>query len=401
MQCLIERWWDTTYTFHITKREMMVTPYDFYHMTGLSFKRAIINLDSVSGIQLGLDMLGTKYSIEIIHYFDLVSDYMLLPQRIMEEHVWMARAFLLHLLGAYLFTNDGKTVSLRWLTLFQDFANAWRANWGQACLAYLYSTLDTLSRGTLRQLVGPWKLLEVSYLSISCIFIYSLLSCKLYHLANCYLANYHHANCTILYLTCGLCFLLQRWIVRYRLITLGADLNLREFPQVRAHLTGLTSEEVSLKVPVFKLLHVFPLGYHSSNLVSLQVNWTPWASQPLLASPNSEAATIIASEITRPFEGAGLRALYLAERVQCHMVGKDDPQISMDPPQFMLAPHSMTNAEYNSWGSGIPYAGRLLDGLDYEEFNITYCLGICSVSSSFFSFFFTFSVVAFVRTYVF
>jgi len=39
----------------------------------------------------------------------------------------------------------------------------------------------------------------------------------------------------------------------------------------------------------------------------------------------------------------------------------------------MLALHSMTNAKYNLWGSGVPYARRLLKGLDYEEFNIT-CL---------------------------
>mgnify|MGYP000854005928 CR=1 FL=1 len=57
---------------------MMVTPYNFYRMTGLSFEGAIISLDCVSSIQLGLDMLGRKYSIETIHYFDLVSDYMLL-----------------------------------------------------------------------------------------------------------------------------------------------------------------------------------------------------------------------------------------------------------------------------------------------------------------------------------
>ena len=52
-------------------------------------------------------------------------------------------------------------------------------------------------------------------------------------------------------------------------------------------------------------------------------------------------------------------------------MGRDDPQISMDPPKFMLALNSMINAEYNSWGSGIPYAGYLFEGLDYEEFNIT------------------------------
>ncbi|KAL0016110.1 hypothetical protein SO802_003179 [Lithocarpus litseifolius] len=43
----------------------------------------------------------------------------------------------------------------------------------------------------------------------------------------------------------------------------------------------------------------------------------------------------------------------------------------MDPLEFMLTPHSMTDAKYNSWGSGIPYPRRLLKGLDYEEFNIT------------------------------
>ena len=46
-------------------------------------------------------------------------------------------------------------------------------------------------------------------------------------------------------------------------------------------------------------------------------------------------------------------------------------QIPMDPLEFMLAPHSMTDANYNSWGNGIPYVERLLKGLDYEEFNIT------------------------------
>ena len=49
----------------------------------------------------------------------------------------------------------------------------------------------------------------------------------------------------------------------------------------------------------------------------------------------------------------------------------DDPQIPMNLPEFMLTPHSMTDAECNSWGSGVSYAERLLEELDYEEFNIT------------------------------
>ena len=58
----------------LLSKEMTVTPYDFHHMNGLSFEGAIINLDDVLGIQLGLVMLGRKYPTETIRYFDLVSD---------------------------------------------------------------------------------------------------------------------------------------------------------------------------------------------------------------------------------------------------------------------------------------------------------------------------------------
>ena len=73
-------------------------------------------------------MLGRNYSTKTNCYFDLVSDYMFLPQRTMEEYVRMARAFLLHLIGAYLFANGGQMVSLRCLTSFQDFGEAQKAD---------------------------------------------------------------------------------------------------------------------------------------------------------------------------------------------------------------------------------------------------------------------------------
>ena len=137
----------------------------------------------------------------------------------------MARAFLLHFLGAYLFANGGKTVSLGWLILFQDFVDAWRVNWGQACLAFLYSTLNTFSWGTLQQLVGPWKLFDDSSLSISCILICSFQSCNLYHLANCHLAS-NLQFLLLLFAVVG-CYVWPH--------NLGTDLNLWEFPRVRLH----------------------------------------------------------------------------------------------------------------------------------------------------------------------
>ena len=76
----------------------------------------------------------------------------------------------------------------------------------------------------------------------------------------CSLVNCVILQIVILHLTCGLCFLLQQWIVRYGVITLSNNLCLREFPQVRAYHAGLTSDEVSLWVPIFMLFHAFPLG---------------------------------------------------------------------------------------------------------------------------------------------
>lgn len=73
---------------------MTMTPYDFYRMTNFSFEGAIISLDGMSGVKLGIDILGRKYSIETIRYFDLVSDYMFLPQRTTKECVlWLGLSF--------------------------------------------------------------------------------------------------------------------------------------------------------------------------------------------------------------------------------------------------------------------------------------------------------------------
>ena len=209
VQTLAERWWDTTHTFHIVDRGMTMTPHDFHYMTGLRCDGALINLEGELGTQFGIDLLGRRYTTETICYFDIEFGIDFLGRR----------AFLLYLLGAYLCINGWQMVSLRWLALFRNFRGAREANWGQACLAYLYSSLDTLSRGTLRQLVGPWKLLEVSslfssfvalvLLILAIIFTHMLLRfkgnhtscpCKLYlcfHLANNHLANYIHSACKL------------------------------------------------------------------------------------------------------------------------------------------------------------------------------------------------------------
>lgn len=101
----------------------------------------------------------------MIRYTEIEANFMRRPQVAVEECVKMAKVFFffLSLLGAYFLTNGGQMESLWWLALFWDFERDRDANWGQARLAYFYSSLDTLSLGTLHQLMGPWKLLEVNF----------------------------------------------------------------------------------------------------------------------------------------------------------------------------------------------------------------------------------------------
>ena len=118
---LAERWWDTSHTFHIAGREMTMTPHDFHWMTDLWSDGLIINLENESSIQLGIDLLGCAYTTKHIHYFDLKRDYKPLSQATLDDHIRMARTFLLYLLGAYLFAIRGQIVSLSWLAFFCDF----------------------------------------------------------------------------------------------------------------------------------------------------------------------------------------------------------------------------------------------------------------------------------------
>ena len=59
-----------------------------------------------------------------------------------------------------------------------------------------------------------------------------------------------------------------------------------------------------------------------------------------------KVAALVTSGITQPFKGAGLRVLYLSKSIRCQLVGKDAPQVPMDPPEFMLAPFSVADAKY-------------------------------------------------------
>ena len=86
-------------------------------------------------------MLGRKYSIETICYFDLVSDYRFLPQRTRDECVRMAKAFLLHLLGGLSLCQWCENCVIK---VVDPLPRLWRSMGGQlgismSCLSLLHS----------------------------------------------------------------------------------------------------------------------------------------------------------------------------------------------------------------------------------------------------------------------
>ena len=54
---------------------MTVTPHDFHRMTGLSCNGTVINLRGTSDIQPGIELLGRRYSTDMICYYDIEMDY--------------------------------------------------------------------------------------------------------------------------------------------------------------------------------------------------------------------------------------------------------------------------------------------------------------------------------------
>ena len=187
VQALAERWWDTTHTFHIAEKEMTITPYDFYQMTRLWASDPTISLEGELGTTFSVELLRLTYSSKHVWYYELAVDFLSHSQETQGDITHMVRAFLLYMVGLILFANGGQTISLRWLALFRLFEDARKMNLGHACPAYLYSTMDSMSQGSLRQHVGPWKLWVVRSLFFSALsFIIVLIT---------YLANFISCPC--------------------------------------------------------------------------------------------------------------------------------------------------------------------------------------------------------------
>ena len=127
---LIERWMDTTHTFHTHVVELTISPMSFSAITGSAFGGTLVPFDigyyylSESGRgQYVRDLLGflsVWKNRKNVVLSSLVESFRRLPTTTSRQITQKARCFLLILLGTTLFCETGHKVSIALLDPLRD-----------------------------------------------------------------------------------------------------------------------------------------------------------------------------------------------------------------------------------------------------------------------------------------
>ncbi|XP_028051669.1 protein MAIN-LIKE 1-like [Camellia sinensis] len=150
ISAFVERWHPETNTFHMPDGEMIVALDDVWTILGIP----------ITGMALSCPKL-TRYEVaELLEWlrirFHEVKDT---DDANFIEYV--ARAYLLYLLGCTLFADkSGTQVSIAYLHMLTDIDVVSSYAWGVAALAFLCRQLGLVSRVGVKQIAGYLKLLE-------------------------------------------------------------------------------------------------------------------------------------------------------------------------------------------------------------------------------------------------
>ncbi|KAF5932183.1 hypothetical protein HYC85_028354 [Camellia sinensis] len=172
LAALVERWWDTTDSFHLSAAgDMTMTPYDFSMLTGIGVGGDLIpfdiDMDEWTAAQVYL--LGeapplarpgfVRYSWFEVQFRvqpTLVDAAPMTPEAV-ERY---ARGFLMFLFGTTIFADRANTVPLCLLSALVDVRDILHYDWGGAALATLYGYMSSASRGSRQLLGGYWRAWE-------------------------------------------------------------------------------------------------------------------------------------------------------------------------------------------------------------------------------------------------
>lgn len=167
MTSLVEKWWDTTNTFHLPSAgEMTISPGDFSLLTGLRVHGAPLRIDlqlwqREGALEWFLRKVPPLHSWGHLDVSWLSKNFMradILNQVSIEQLAW---AFLLFLLGQTLFANKEKSVHTQFLAHLQHLVVVAEFDWGASALATLYGHLGVCSRDKSPVLSSHYRVLEV------------------------------------------------------------------------------------------------------------------------------------------------------------------------------------------------------------------------------------------------
>ena len=167
LHALMERWSDTTHTFHLPCGEFTLDPISFAAVTEIAcagdpvpFDTGLhrVTADRVAYIErlLGMvpDMKGT-HTIKV----DSIRSFYTRPRveaaTSGAEIDQVVRAFLVYLLGTTLFADTASSIDLMFLMPLRDLDLVDTYDWGSCALAYLYRSMDELVRGA-KRFCGFW-----------------------------------------------------------------------------------------------------------------------------------------------------------------------------------------------------------------------------------------------------
>ncbi|GMY11562.1 protein MAIN-LIKE 1-like isoform X6 [Fagus crenata] len=172
IKSLVERFWDTTNTFHLPQvGEMTMTPRDFSTITGLRMggRRLLVDYDILSHPNTIQSALGSTFSL-LGDCVRLASLYKLFANQhpsTNEELGHCVRAFMLYLCGSALMPNTGDTVSLSILPSLEDIDQLGSFDWGGVAYATLFHFVVQYSLCALKSLGGlifAWEVWAYEYL---------------------------------------------------------------------------------------------------------------------------------------------------------------------------------------------------------------------------------------------
>lgn len=152
---LVERWQDTTHTFHFRWGEVTFTPRDLFVLTGvecsgepltlnaalkyINLRRRITYYERMLGF-VPTQSGGNIRLTEILAHWERRR-----PQTALEGHQ-CARAFILYLVGTTLYANSGGTISVAFVPILARLSELPGMDWGTPALGFLYKGLDGCCR---------------------------------------------------------------------------------------------------------------------------------------------------------------------------------------------------------------------------------------------------------------